>query len=329
MPRAIRLFFDGAVYHVYNRLARGERVFTSDDMASKFSELLREVTIRDGVTVFAWAVLPNHYHLALKAGAVPLARTMKTLQWRTTRRVNRETGVFGPLWQGRYRAKLVEDQRYLDRLLAYIHLNPVAAGLVEDPAKYRWSGHRDILGLRKKPIVDVDEVLRIFGETRRRARAAYSRTIRGAGEATWIGEAPGHLPWWRLGRPQRREGEDPKVTGRAKREADSKRQMLERPTLEVEVFVERVAAAIGIDLEDLRGRGKGYEVSRARELLATLGVERYDLRVKDLAEYLNKHPVTVTGWVMRGVRRRAEDPGTMARIEALDRNMCDRLGREG
>jgi putative transposase len=329
MPRAKRLFFDGAVYHVYNRLARGERVFTSDDMASKFAELLREVTTRDGVTVFAWVVLPNHYHLALQAGAAPLARTMKTLHWRTTRRVNWKMGVFGPLWQGRYRAKLVEDQRYLDRLLAYIHLNPVAAGLAEDPAKYRWSGHRDILGLRKKPIVDVDEVLRIFGETRRGARAAYTRTIRGAGDATWVGEAPGHLPWWRLGRPRRREREDPEATGKAKREADSRRQMRERPELEVEAFVERVAATIGIDLEELRGRGKGYEVSRARELLAALGVERYDLRVKDLAEYLNKHPVTVTGWVMRGVRRRAEDPVTMTRFEALDRNLCDRLGKEG
>ena len=104
--------------------------------------------------------------------------------------------------------------------------------------------------------------------------------------------------------------------------------MRERPELEVEVFVERVAAAIGIGLEDLRGRGKGYEVSRARELLATLGVDRYDLRVKDLAEYQNKHPVTVTGWVMRGVRRRAEDPGTVARIDVLDRNLCDRSGGE-
>jgi putative transposase len=254
---------------------------------------------------------------------------MKTLQWQTTRRVNWKMGVFGPLWQGRYLAKLVEDQRYLDQLLAYIHLNPVAAGLAEDLAKYRWSGHRDILGLRKKPIVDVDEVLRLFGKTRRSARAAYARAIRGANDATWIGEAPGHLPWWRLGRPPRKEDVDPETTGKAKRKADLRRQMQERPELEVEVFVEEVAAAIGIGLDDLKGRGKGYEVSRARELLAALGVERYGLRVKDLAEYLDKHPVTVTGWVMRGVRRRAEDPETAARIDALDRGLCERPEEKG
>ena len=199
---------------------------------------------------------------------------------------------------------------------------------MEDPAKYRWSGHRDILGLRKKPVVDVDEVLRILGETRRRARAAYVRAVRGAGDEAWFGEDPGHLPWWRLGRPPRRDEEDPETTGKAKRETDSMRRMRDRPAFEVEAFVERVASAIGIEFEVLRDRGKGHEVSRARELLATLAVERYGIRVKDLAEHLNKHPVTVTGWVMRGVRRRAEDPETMAMIEALDGKLCGQSGIE-
>jgi REP element-mobilizing transposase RayT len=326
MPRVKRVFFDGAVYHVYNRLARGERVFASDRQTLAFVELLREVTARDDVSVFAWVVLPNHYHMSLQTGAVPLARTMKTLQWRTSRRVNTETGVAGPLWQGRYQAKLVEDQRYLDRLLAYIHLNPVVAGLAEDPAKYRWSGHRDILGLRKRPIVDVDAVLRLFGTARRSARTAYARAIRGAGDAPWIGEDPGHLPWWRLGRPPRRDEDDPDASGRAKREADSERQRRERPRLDAEAFAESAVAAIGIGIEEIRGRGKGREVSRARELLATLGVERYGLRVKDLAECLSKHPVTVTSWVMRGVRRRSEDPDTEAQLEALDRYLCSQSG---
>lgn len=324
MPRAKRVFFDGAVYHVYNRLARGERVFASSGHASKFAELLRDVTIRDGVTIFAWAVLPNHFHVALRVGVVPLARSMKTLQWRMTRLVNWEAGVFGPLWQGRYQAKLVEDQRYLDQLLAYIHLNPVTAGLAEDPEKYRWSGHRDILGLRTKPIADVDEVLRVFGETRRTALAAYRQVVQVARDEAWVGANPGNLPWWRLGRPRRAEAEDPEMTGKEKRKEDVLRQTQDRPELEVEVFVERTAAAIGVGLDALQGRGKGYELSRARELLATLGVERYGLRVKDVAELLNKHPVTVTGWVMRGVRRRVDEPETAARIEALDRALCER-----
>jgi len=108
-----------------------------------------------------------------------LHQPIKTLQQKVTRAVNLRQGVFGPLWQGRYKAKLVKDQRYLDQLLIYIHLNPVSAGIVDDPAEYRWSGHREIIGEVKKPIVDVDEALRVFGKTRRSARKAYVRQVWG------------------------------------------------------------------------------------------------------------------------------------------------------
>jgi len=60
-------------------------------------------------------------------------------------------GVLGPVWQSRYKAKLVEDQRYFDQLMVYIHLNPVKAGMVEDPARYRWSGHRELIRKVKGP----------------------------------------------------------------------------------------------------------------------------------------------------------------------------------
>jgi len=318
VPRAGRVFFDGAVYHVYNRLARGERVFEADEAAERFVELLREVTVRDGATVFGWVLMANHYHVAIRTGAVAVDRPIKSLQQRTTRRLNAERRVFGPLWQGRYRAKLVRDQRYLDQILAYIHLNPVVAGVVEDPAEYRWSGHNEILGRRREPIVDVDEVLRLFGATRRRARAAYARAIRGARESEWVGEGPGHLPWWRLGRPPRTEAEDPDEGGKATRAEAEERRLRERPKLGVNEYVQRGAKILGIDPVELAGRGKIHEVVRAREVLAALGVERYGLRVKDLAEALDKHPVTVTGWVMRGVRRRKEDGQAAARFEELD-----------
>jgi len=154
--------------------------------------LLREVKERDGLVVFAWALMSNHFHIALRTGEVPLARSMKSLQQRVTRGYNVRHRVFGPLWQGRYRAKLVEDQRYLDGLLAYIHLNPVSAGVVDDPAEYRWSGHREIVGRTRNPITDVDEVLMQFGKTRRSARRSYVRAIkgtvgwRGAGEVAVV-----------------------------------------------------------------------------------------------------------------------------------------------
>jgi REP element-mobilizing transposase RayT len=207
MPRPDRIFVAGGVYHVYNRIGRGERAFDGAEEAAAFVELFRRVVSRDGLTVYAWCLMSNHYHLAVRTGEITLDRSMRSLQQGVTRGVNVRRKVFGPLWQGRYRAKLVEDQRYLDQLLVYIHLNPVSAGLVDDPANYPWSGHGEILGRVKKPIVDVDEVLRVFGATRRSARSAYVRGLKGSMEAEWIGEAPGRLPWWRLGRPPRGEDE--------------------------------------------------------------------------------------------------------------------------
>lgn len=84
---------------------------------------------------------------------------MKTLQQGVTRARNLRDRVYGPLWQGRFKAKEVADEQYLMQLVAYVHLNPVKAGLAEDAGAYLWSGHRDIVGRRRRPVVAVDDVL--------------------------------------------------------------------------------------------------------------------------------------------------------------------------
>lgn len=118
MPRPERVFFEGAMYHVYNRVTRGEPVLDGGGETERFVELLREVVERDGLTVFAWCIMSNHYHMAVRSGSITLDRSMKSLHQRFTRQFNARREFFGPLWQGRYRAKLIDDQRYFDQLLA-------------------------------------------------------------------------------------------------------------------------------------------------------------------------------------------------------------------
>jgi putative transposase len=150
VPRAPRYFIDGAYYHVYGRIARRERVFAREGEASRFVDVVRDVKKRDGLTILAWCVMANHYHLAVRTATVPLWRSIRLVQWRYAREHNRRRRQLGPLWQGRYQVRLVEDQRYLLQLIAYIHLNPVAAGLVEDPRDYAWSGHRKELATARR-----------------------------------------------------------------------------------------------------------------------------------------------------------------------------------
>jgi putative transposase len=90
---------------------------------------LRGAIRRDEGSVFAWCLLGNHYHLVVRQGPAPLSRTMKTLQDGVTRARNLRQRVFGPLWQGRFKAKEVLDESYLMQLISYVHLNPVKAGL--------------------------------------------------------------------------------------------------------------------------------------------------------------------------------------------------------
>ena len=95
------MLIEGALYHVYNKFARGEGVFGDPEEAIGFVELLREVKRRDEFVVLAWCVMSNHYHIALRSSAVPLPRTMQFLQRRFSRDFNRRWGRTGPLWQSR------------------------------------------------------------------------------------------------------------------------------------------------------------------------------------------------------------------------------------
>ena len=266
--------------------------------------------------------MSNHYHLAVRTGVISLDRPMQSLQQRVTRGVNLRRRVYGPLWQGRYRAKLVKDQRYLDQLLIYIHLNAVTAGIVDDPADYRWSGHRELLGKVKKPVVDVDEVLRVFGTTRRSARAAYVRRLKGSLEEEWIGEEPGRLPWWRLGRPPKGEDEDPETAVRERREREEQGPEW-RPSFEAEEFIARGAQVLGVEVDALRSRRQDRRLARARELLMILGVERYRLKLKDLANELKKSPDGMTKTVARAANRRTEDDEFRGDLNELDRALAE------
>jgi putative transposase len=312
MPRAPRVLIEGGLYHVYNRFARGEEVFADPEEAIEFLDLLRDLKQRDDLQVFAWSLLSNHYHLAVQTSAVPLSRTMRTLQGGFAKAFNRRWGRSGPLWQSRYQTRLVDSQRYTEQLIFYIHLNPVRAGLVDDPVTYVFSGHREMVGRVSEPLLDVDDALLSFGDTTKTARRTYLKRLNAALADEERSEVSERLPWWK---PER---ELKPATGRAHVDVLGRSTGLERRPLEAGEFVELACAGLGIATDSLSGPYKDRKTTRMRRLVATVGIERWSQRAGELGGVLGKHPDVVSRWARAGAERKTTDPKFAEAIDQLD-----------
>lgn len=325
MPRRPRVFVEGGIYHVYNRFARGSDLFSEPEEAIEFIEILRKARDRDDLRVYAWTLMPDHYHLAVRSGPVPLSRTLGYVQARFGQGYNRRHGSSGPRWQSRYKARIVETPESFSRLIVYIHLNPVAAGLVEDPAGYVFSGHRELLGKISDPLIDVDGVLAEFGDTVRQARALYVRTLKGAREEELQGERPGELPWWgrEVDRPV-----DP-VAPAACIDELGRSTGLEREPMAPDEFVARCCSILDVSFEVLTGRGKGRDISRMRYLIAALAIERWELTAKQLGELLGRWPEAVSRWASRGAELRLSSKDFLQEYGALDQTLAGQGRKSG
>jgi REP element-mobilizing transposase RayT len=321
MGRRPRILLPGGIYHVYNRVSRGTHVFRDEAEADRFESLLATTKKRDGFQVLAWCLMSNHYHLAVRMGEVSLSRSMRFIQHRFSQSYNGRHQVFGPFWQGRFRSKFVEDREYLRQLVAYIHLNPVTAGVVKDAAKYRWCGHREVVGKAVgRRLVDVDETLLVFDSKRRRALAGYRSAVSTALQEDWGREDPGRLPWWRVGRPRTSDRGQEIIVDKTRPRIgmDGMSNVSMRPRMRLGDFLEVGAAAVGISVGDLGSRKRGTPIVEAREILAWLGVELYGLSVREIAEGFDKHLETASRLVSRAAERRAEDESFAAKVQRVD-----------
>src|SRR5437899_1259584 len=148
MPRPLRIEYPGAVYHVMARGNHGQRIFREDLDYNRFLETLEEACAKTGWRVHAYVLMGNHYHLLLETLEANLVAGMKWLQGTYTQRYNGRHRFFGHLFQGRYKAVVVDgrqDENYFQVVSTYIHLNPARAGLIrigeQRLKRYRWSSY--------------------------------------------------------------------------------------------------------------------------------------------------------------------------------------------
>ncbi len=164
-------------------MARGierREIFRDDLDREAFVKRLGAVLEETQTPCYAWALVPNHFHLLLVSGAKPVRKAMQSLLVRYAGYFNRRHRRAGHLFQNRYKSVLCERDQYFSELVRYLHLNPVRARLVSDMRgldHYAWSGHAVLMGEREAPWQDTATVLSLFGDREESARRAYRQFV--------------------------------------------------------------------------------------------------------------------------------------------------------
>ncbi len=209
MPRQPRLDAPGILQHVVARGIERRLIFVDDpdrkDFLVRFAQILEESQTQ----CYAWALIPNHFHLLIRTGQTPLSAVMRRLMTGYAVSFNHRHRRVGHLFQNRYKSVVCEENTYLLELIRYIHLNPLRAKLVLDMNAldvYPWTGHSTLMGNCKNPLIPVepptqnptpktqnsplalcpgislaektvDDVFRNFGETIEEARSNYRNFV--------------------------------------------------------------------------------------------------------------------------------------------------------
>ena len=178
MSRPLRIEFPGALYHVTARGDRREDIFEDDQDRHTFLATLEQVISQFNWTCYAWCLMDNHYHLLIQTPDGNLSKGMRQLNGVYTQASNRRHRRVGHLFQGRFKAILVDSDAYLLELARYVVLNPVRAGMVKKPENWAWSSYRASMGLEPAPAwLAEDGVLAMFAKRRSLAQQRYAQFV--------------------------------------------------------------------------------------------------------------------------------------------------------
>lgn len=174
MARPLRIDFPGGIYHVTSRGNAKAEIFCDDADRRAFLEVVADSVERFNWLCHAYCLMANHYHLLIETPEGNLSQGMRQINSVYSQRFNRRHGRVGHLFQGRFKSILVDRQAYLLELCRYIVLNPVRAGIVDDPAKYPWSSYQGTADRRKRPeFLAVDWLLSQFSSKTLKAEQEY------------------------------------------------------------------------------------------------------------------------------------------------------------
>ncbi len=176
MPRQARIDAPGALHHIICRGIERRNIFRNSTDRNRFLERFGAVLQKSATPCYAWALIPNHFHLLLKTGKEPIASIMRRLLTGYAVTFNQRHRRCGRLFQNRYKSILCQEDAYLKELVRYIHLNPLRAGIVSELKhlnRYKYCGHAVLMGRRRCEWMDTKYILSYFGKTVSKARSLY------------------------------------------------------------------------------------------------------------------------------------------------------------
>jgi REP element-mobilizing transposase RayT len=272
MARPIRLEFAGALYHVTSRGDRRENIYEDDSDRVAFLSLLSEVCESYNWTCHAYCLMSNHYHLLIETPDANLSKGMRQLNGIYTQKFNRIHNRVGHVFQGRYKAILVEKQSYLLELARYIVLNPVRAQMVRSANEWRWSSYRATAGhADAPPLLSTDWLLATFANRKATAQEKYRQFVaEGKGQST---------PWSEL-RNQIYLGSELFVE-KLQSQIDREQELSEIPA------TQRRPVAKSLDYYEAHAKSRNAAIAEA------YGSGGYTL--KEIGEYFGLHYSTVSG----------------------------------
>ena len=179
MARPLRIQYDGAVYHVSSRGNARKPIFKDQEDRIQLLNTLHQINNRFNWLCHAYCLMNNHFHLIIETPDGNLSSGMRQLNGIYTQRFNRKHHRVGHVFQGRFKAILVEKETYLLELCRYVVLNPVRSHTVEDPRGWKWSSYSGTGGIKNPhPCLTIDWILGQFGTRKITAHKLYRRFVK-------------------------------------------------------------------------------------------------------------------------------------------------------
>ena len=312
MARKPRIHFPGAVYHVILRGNGGQDIFYSEEDRFRLYLLLQEGIERFGHRIHAFCLMTNHIHMAIQVRDIALSKIIQNMSFRYTRYINKKQQRIGHLFQGRYKALLIDADSYLLELVRYIHNNPLRAGLVQVPEDYQWSSHRVYIDKESIPWVSTDWILSQFAKHKKKARKWFH-------EFCLKGNHEEHRQEFHQGTFEGRILGDDRFSENALSRAEERFPS----TLSVEQLITLVCKKYKIDEQAIVAPGKQQPAAEARAVVSYLVQDAEKLSMTELGKYLRRDIAALSRAAGRLRYRLSEDQELADYLETIENELSE------